>query len=128
MYENRYLFKTLVEKAKDEFDLEFISETVRSLHFYFANKPYTREFDADVDKELRACEIRFTEVKPFGFNALIQTCDECDLETEVDEPVFYRLVAVYHDFKIYLIMTDCPEPGMFVIGEDMNCQKYVPEK
>ena len=52
--------------------------------------------------------------KVIGFATVVQTADP-----EEDEPIYYHLLGVYKDEKIYALISNCPESKMFEIPLDV---------
>lgn len=94
----------------------YSSETRRMYEVAMSVIAIEKFFDPDTtDSELLALDLGYPQFGYYegtvtGFTTVVQSADP-----EEEEPIYYHLTCVYHNDRIYAIMTHCPECQMFEI-------------
>lgn len=94
--------------ASDNCDLYEVAMTVIAIEKFFEPDITDSEL---CDLDLGEPKFAYYESKKCGFATVVQTSDDVD---EYD-PIYYHLCCVYHNDRIYAIMTHCAEDAMFEI-------------
>jgi len=94
-------------KSEDR-DLYEVAMTVTAIEKYFEPDITDSEL---CDLDLGEPKFAHYDDQKCGFATVVQTSDDVDEY----EPIYYHLCCVYHNDRIYAIMTHCAEDAMFEI-------------